>query len=48
MNDRTCILEGKDKEYICVYADEEWVADTPLIIESGKGSYLLIHRKEIH
>ena len=43
MNDRTCILEEKDKEYIWHPFTQmrEWVADTPLIIESGKGSYLI-------
>src|SRR3989304_467529 len=43
MNDRTCIMEEKDKEYIWHPFTQmrEWVADTPLIIESGKGSYLI-------
>jgi len=36
-------MEEKDKEYIWHPFTQmrEWVADTPLIIESGKGSYLI-------
>ncbi len=43
MNNRTSILEEKDKEYIWHPFTQmrEWVADTPLIIESGKGPYLI-------
>ena len=43
MNNRTSILEEKDKEYIWHPFTQmrEWVSDTPLIIESGKGSYLI-------
>ena len=42
MNERASILEEKDKEYIWhpFTQMKEWLADTPLIIEKGNGSYI--------
>ena len=42
MNERTSILEEKDKEYIWhpFTQMKEWLADTPLVIEKGTGSYI--------
>jgi len=42
MDERTSILEEKDKEYVWhpFTQMKEWLADTPLIIEKGKGSYI--------
>src|SRR3990170_488955 len=42
MDERTSVLEEKDKEYVWhpFTQMKEWLADTPLIIEKGNGSYI--------